>query len=203
MVETAATDLLMMFSINGIEGIAAGSLSTLDEGDKLNRQFREGRFFEVEKFSFAWEVEGTEGTDESGAKAFSRWRAAKPGDKEPPTPPYGYKCKPTTVTITRPIDDASPLLFQYCAKRQKFEKAILIKRGMINDRSGMITFLRIEFSNVMITSLDWSDGDVVKESCRFIYRKMKVTYVRRNEDGTAGASSPCEWTDPTPLRQGG
>ncbi len=124
------------------------------------------------------------------SKSFARWRAVKAGQEELKVP---YRCKPSAFSVTRLIDDASPTLFKHCATREKLTGAILIKRGLSNSDLGALTFLRMEFAGVMITSIEWSNGDVVKETCRFTFRDLAIKYVKRKSDGTTDSTWSCEW----------
>ena len=196
--ETTHGDLLMMFSLNGIQGIPASCSTEIDDGDKLNRQFVAGRYFEVTDFSLGLTLQDKESTAANAnvsRRPFEDWRAMVSA-KDSRTSDGLFICKPEPCSVTRLIDVASPVLFEHCARRQKFEKAIIIKRSNTGRSAGAVTFLRLEFGDVLITSLDWSEGDVVKESCRFTYKKLKLTYARRKGDGSAGESSGCEWPKP-------
>ena len=82
---------------------------------------------------------------------------------------------------------------QHCLDVQKFSKAVVVKRTR-SSRSGALTgFLRFEFEKVYVKSIEWADGDAVKESCKFKFASVKVTYIKRKPDGTVASSWPCEW----------
>jgi type VI protein secretion system component Hcp len=54
---------------------------------------------------------------------------------------------------------------------------------------GHIGFLRIDFTGVLITSIDWDAGEVVKEKVKMVCRTVQVKYRAQNNDGTAGKLS--------------
>lgn len=51
-----------------------------------------------------------------------------------------------------------------------------------------VAFLRVEFTGVTITSIDWSDGDVVKENCSFSAKGVEIKYLPQKNDGTVDTS---------------
>jgi len=56
-------------------------------------------------------------------------------------------------------------------------------------------FLRIDFYEVLVTHLDWDDGDLLNESCTFICRKgFKIQYRRQSADGSLLEPVSIEWT---------
>ena len=199
--QTPTTDLMMQFLAVGKGAITAGASGAMTKGDSLSQDFKPDKYFEVEAFDFDLELKDDEGDRykpvpttpteaPGGSKSFARWRAVKPGQDEVKVP---YRCKPSAFSITRLIDDASPTLFKHCAMREKLAGGVLIKRGLANSGLGALTFLRMEFVDVMITSIEWSDGEVVKEKCRFTFRDLAIKYVRRKPDGAPDTTWPCEW----------
>jgi len=63
-----------------------------------------------------------------------------------------------------------------------------------------IGMVRIEFNNVLITQIAWTDGDVVNESCTFSAHHMLVSYHPQDDSGAieSGTTLMAEWSDPTP-----
>ena len=217
------TDLLMMISVDGSNGVPAGSTASVNGKDPMNEGFVAGRFFELEEFGFGMKLESNEGkgtavsgqskTTPAGANAatglappkpsekdFAIWRSVKAGETEPVLP---YLCKPEAFTIKRLVDAATPVLFDHCAKRQKFKRAVIIKRyrgqgdgserGASSGVPNTLTFLRMEFGQVMLTSLDWSDGEVVTETGRFVFQTFSVTFIQQKADGSAGRQIQAGW----------
>ncbi len=102
-------------------------------------------------------------------------------------------------SFTRQIDKASPVLFQRCFLTKPFDSAVVVMRKVGGQKytasaSGLsptsniaaIPFLRIEFSPVLLTAIDWDAGEVVKEKCKFVCRAINVRYRPQNLDGTYG-----------------
>jgi len=98
------------------------------------------------------------------------------------------------------IDSASVTLFEACCGSQTFKSAVFVKRlatGGSNPGQGYgnpgRAFLRIDFEDVMVTSLNWDDGDMLSESCEFICRGFKFQYRRQQADGRLLEPVSAEW----------
>ena len=93
-----------------------------------------------------------------------------------------------TFTFKRTLDAASPIFFQNCANAISFESAVMVKRLQAASGSGQgftsQGYMRIEFTDVLLTKVSWEDGDIVKENCEFKCKKMDVKYKRQNMDGS-------------------
>lgn len=90
----------------------------------------------------------------------------------------------------RTIDAASPIFFESCCNSQTFDSATLVKRLSRGDYGStdsgslaQVAFLRIDFKEVLITSISWDDGDVVKEKVSFICKKMTIKYRQQSMKG--------------------
>lgn len=199
--EGVNSDVLMFFvQTQGSQPIAAESTSALAGNDaRLMGGFVAGRYFEVENFSFGMDLEDDEGGGSSGGKSFGRWRSLTPG-KTRPDPPF--KAEPHDVTISRRIDASSPVLLQYCLDTKRFDQAVVVKRSRIGTTGMLSAVLRLEFSKVWVKSIEWEDGDAVRETCKFKFLSVKATYVKRKPDGTVASLWPCEWSGAAPQKQG-
>ncbi len=62
-------------------------------------------------------------------------------------------------------------------------------------------FLRFDFRDVLMTGIDWDDGDLVSESCTFICRAMRVRYKQQSVTGELPPkhSAQAVWPNPVPL----
>ena len=106
------------------------------------------------------------------------------------------------------------MFFQHCANQKSFDSATLVKRvmatsgsisllqsilggaGSSSGGSGMASagFLRIDFTDVMLTQLAWNDGDMVTENCSFTCKHVKVQYRKQNMDSSlTPPASSAEW----------
>lgn len=79
-----------------------------------------------------------------------------------------------TVSITKRVDKASPVLLQYNLSGKQFEKIVIDITSY--DRSQ--TYMRYELRNVMITSFEpgGSGGGVPMETITLNYAKFKMVY---------------------------
>ena len=82
---------------------------------------------------------------------------------------------------------------------------MLVKRISQGDQGGVArpsaAYLRIDFTKVLITGINWDDGDLVTESCEFICQGMKISYRRQKTDGTVaggfGNEYSAVWPNPS------
>ncbi len=84
-----------------------------------------------------------------------------------------------------------------------FQKAILVKRIARDALTRPEGFLRIEFMDVLITSLNWDDGDMTTEKCEFICRDFYLQYRQQNADGSWSSTASASWnfeTDALPSQ---
>lgn len=200
-------DLLMKF-VKGQAIIAEGS-SKLDPTDSFVADFVAGKFFEVEAFSLGLNVQDSEGgnnplnqassqrasvqPDGTGYRpSFAAWRDAKNKTLQQ-VAEIAYPVTLEPFSFSRAMDKASPILFQSCCNSVSFESATLVKRKVAGEDNALQGFLRMDFANVLIVGIDWSDDVIVKERCKFICRGVTVQYKRQNSDGSLGAASPATW----------
>ena len=64
---------------------------------------------------------------------------------------------------------------------------------MIGQDSGPKAYLRIDFTDLLITELDWDEGEVIKEKYKFVCRGVKMQYKPQASDGTLGSAVPGIW----------
>jgi len=113
----------------------------------------------------------------SGAPAgpqskFARWKSATPEQIKAMQP---YEAKMDEFSITRTYDKASPVLFEKCCNSESFASASLVKRVVVG--ADMLRgILRIDFKEVLLTHVEWQNGDVVKETVKFVCREMITKY---------------------------
>ena len=97
-----------------------------------------------------------------GRNFLRRERNAYPSDLEP-------------VSVTKRMDISSTTLLDCCRQSFKFKSASILKRRAVG-KELLNGFLRIDFTDVMLISLDWDDDEVTKESFKFVSRKAEVFY---------------------------
>jgi type VI protein secretion system component Hcp len=206
MAQGDSSDLIMKFVLNG-NPIPADSTTKLVSAEgsqnELLAGFQDGCMFEVDRFTFragtsdAEPGQGGATNQKNGAKAgsangaasanpgYSAWRAGKqvkyPVDLQP-------------VTFTRSIDSASQFLIQNCIDSVSYDRATLIKRKAAGSIAAGEIFMRLDFIGVLVTGIDWSDGEQVSETCHFICRSVTITYRPQLPNGTLGASKSGFWS---------
>jgi type VI protein secretion system component Hcp len=217
------TDLVMRFVLEG-QPVWAECVLDVWKHDDLMKDFKSAdydsysNFFEIKTFDFSIALkEDDESTNVIGQQAktpastakpaagaggaFTHWRSATNSEYKK----IHYPLEFDKFSFSRVIDSASPVFFQSCCKSQTFDRAVLVKRMSqgSNDGSGAtrptVGYLRIDFTEVLITGIDWDDGDMVEEKCEFICRGMTLTYRKQKDDGTVDASSgkvPAVWPNP-------
>lgn len=170
-------------------------------------------FFEVKSFNYTMKLNphddavsklsnprATSSVVHEAADEFSRWRSAKGDEYKKIKFPLAFD----NFSFSRVIDGASPLFFGACCNQDSFHSATLVKRVSVGGVSGTervaMGYLRFDFLDVMITSLDWDDGDLVTESCNFICKAMRVRYRQQQFDGSF--RDPATW-DPLSFRLDG
>jgi type VI protein secretion system component Hcp len=208
MVDTVQGDILMYFVLDSEDPAAAvpasSSSGVIAGTDKLARDFKPGRYFEAENFSFTIALDDDEGGDDDDddeytgkkrkktpqeSRSYGRWRALTADIK--PNPPY--QAKPGDVTVTRIIDASSPVLAQHCLHSDIFKRVVLVKRARVGSTGLLSGILRMEFSMVQIRSVEWQDADAVRETCKFRFEKLAMTYIKRKLDGSTASQWPAAW----------
>ena len=84
-------------------------------------------------------------------------------------------------------------LLKCCLDGTVLKRAVLVKRGR-NAAGDLVGFLRMEFSDLLVRSVDWSDGDTIRETCKFKFGKLTVIYVTRKPDGSTQAKVEGTWS---------
>jgi len=225
MSESVKADLMMGFV--GPKGIVwAESTLEVAEGDSFLKDYIVApsadyfsSFFEVKSFNFAMAVKGADqaagalskqqaqqaqqasGGTKPPKDAFERWRSAT--DEEAKT--MHFPVEFNTFTFSRLLDGASPTFFQACCNSTTFTSAALVKRVSVgatpSDPLGKARgFLRFDFREVLMTGIEWADGELVTENCTFICRAMRVRYKQQKFDGGFETDVPrAVWPDPRGL----
>ena len=187
-----SSDILVRFMLNG-HAIAGESSSELRKGktpSRLLKDFERHHYFEVDNFNFSVGIEGSDsdagkaqpgktpvqaagkGAAQPKAKStlggFTAWRAGQAHKK------YPVNVQP--VSFTRPLDRASSALLQHCIKCTSFDSATIVKRKAAGSVAAGEAYLRMHFAGVLITDVEWSNDDPVRETCKFIARAITVHY---------------------------
>lgn len=208
------SDIVMKFVMKDGSDIDCECALDKSSGDKFMDEFvpqtydSYSNFFQLLKFNFGFEVkdEGQSKTKvastQSGATQanrsnvvggvtgeFASWRSAD----EEQAKKVVFQLDFEAFRFERLIDAASPIFFLNCVNSTSFQKAILVKRLARDADTPAEGFLRIEFKDVLITSLSWDDGDMTTEKCEFICRDFKLTYRQQKAGGDWGPSASTTW----------
>ncbi len=97
------------------------------------------------------------------------------------------------ISITKWIDNASPILMLYCANGDHFTKAKLTIR-----KAGKkpLEYLVIEMTKVMVTSVSTGGSggeDRLTENISLNFAEVKVSYQKQKDDGSGEAAKEFPW----------
>ena len=96
--------------------------------------------------------------------------------------------------FTRAIDRASGILLQKCIDREVLKSATLIKRKAAGGKAAGEIFLRMDFTKVLLTRIDWDNEEPIKEKTQFVTRAITIHYLPQLPDGSLGAAKPAYWS---------
>jgi type VI secretion system secreted protein Hcp len=102
----------------------------------------------------------------------------------------GGKASLSSFNIMKKTDKASPLLFAACASGDHFAKAVVTMRKAGGEAGGQSVFLKYEFENVFVESVQWSGStggdDTPTESASLAYGKVTINYQPQDAKGATG-----------------
>jgi len=220
MADGSDTEILMKMVDSKGDALMAESTSKIDsKNDKLLADFTSGAFFSLNSFDFGLElddgiVEGdsppvglskTTGDGNSGhpqkvrkssSAMFDKWKTADPAKLKHIVP---FPVKMDAVRIDRYFERTSPVLFQACARSSTFQSASIVKRKVVGG-SGLMGFLRFDFTDVLVTKVGWDDAEVINESLSFVFRRVKVRYRQQAHDGSLMPEASVDWRFKADLR---
>ena len=210
------SEMFMMFVDAKGRTIDAESRADLKAGERgsnaLTENFAEGKFFEIDSFTFEIEVPNPDEahkSPEEQARAAGEWaahqfqgqtqgatgaaqRGARKGGKKPKSNKGDQVLQP--VTFKRKVDISSTTMLRTMLHCHGYKSAHMIKRRAAGGKVAGAVFLRIDFEEVLVTSIKWSDDDQVGETYSFICCKAGVRYRPQLPNGTLGAPASFEWT---------
>jgi type VI secretion system secreted protein Hcp len=98
-------------------------------------------------------------------------------------------------SIMKTTDSSSAPLFQKCCDGTTFATAAVTLQRQTN--SGAVAYLVYNFTNVYVTSIQWSgsggSGDTPMESASFAFETCTIDYTPQNDDGTPGSAVHGGW----------
>lgn len=195
------SDLFVVF-IKDKEPVPTPSRTNFDAESsgpvRFLRDVKAGCVFEVDKFSFGVGTVDDENPNnkndkkkpEDGKKvdnaanrsansSYKRWRTTGKA--------LGYPVEFQKVSFTRKIDSSSNGMMQNFLDVLYYDRIILFKRKATGSSAAGLAFVRFDFSNALMVSLDWSNDDEIEETCCFICRAVTISYRPQLPDGTLGA----------------
>jgi hypothetical protein len=165
-------------------------------------------FFDVTEFDFNVELDDSDQT--AGGNAYGAhgdWYMHKDplqafAEKTSSQPNNPYKLKKISGNFGKVVDSVSPIFFQNCCLKLPFKRAILVKRAFTGAAvetgdSSALGYLQMSMKDVTITSVAWTDGDVVEEKIRFKCDALDIFYRKQNNDGSLERQIPLlswKWT---------
>lgn len=89
----------------------------------------------------------------------------------------------SALTITKPLDRTSPLLFLGCAKGTVYP-TVTLELANPNSSGVQLTYYKIILSNVIVSSLDTSSGgDRPTETIALSYERIETNYYMQDSKG--------------------
>jgi type VI protein secretion system component Hcp len=172
-------------------------------GEMMMQEFRSSdyryfsNFFDVTDFEFNMELDGS---DKSGASDSSvphaDWYLHKDalqayGSTRSKDQLIKFKLNKVSGSFGKTVDSISPAFFESCCHSRKFKTAVLVKRAFTgravpDGDSTAQAYLRFAMTNMMITNISWSDGDIVEEKIRFKCEALEIKYRKQFNDGHLG-----------------
>jgi type VI secretion system secreted protein Hcp len=108
------------------------------------------------------------------------------------------KVSVSSFSIMKKSENASALLFSACCNGHHFEKAQIVMRKATGT-GGQQPFLKYEFEDVMVESIQWSASagtgdDTPIESISFAFAKLNIQYAKQNTaSGILEAGNSSSW----------
>lgn len=202
MAEKPKTDTIMKLELKG-RPVTAECTLTPAKGDKLMDGFNQQlqNYFEIYEFDFGMSLKESDDksvTTDSGA--FARWRSASRTEYKKIVYPLEFD----KFSFKRTLDRASPIFFASCCSSVTFDTATVVKRLAQDSDRPAFGVMRIDFTKVLLTGIDWSDGELITENIDFIAQKMTITLRGQSADGTISADKEykMKW-DPSKIQRAG
>lgn len=214
-----ATDVLMKVvgPTGPYEAESSTEFKTKPVMDLLRSGFTPGQFCELQSFGFSAGVTSSmsrkETGEQKGASALDQDAMKRAAQTKRPveevrqemlarlgrsTPaPKSAKAEfvdMQPVEFTRIMDSMSTLLFKALVGCETLEAVSVVKRKATGSANSGDCFLRLDFTKVLLTHLDWKDsGTHMTESGTFIYRKLTMRYRPQRADGSLDVAVQTEW----------
>jgi type VI secretion system secreted protein Hcp len=108
----------------------------------------------------------------------------------------GGKVALSSFNVMKKTEKSSPKLFGACARGDHYDKAVITLRKA-GGTSGQVEFLKYEFEEVYVESIQWSGSsggdDAPTESVSFAFGKVTVTYTGQDKTGKQASPVVASW----------
>jgi type VI protein secretion system component Hcp len=209
-----SSDLLIAVKPKGMRALMGDARSQVDTSDSLMTGFTvqgaTSLFGEANSFTFGAGLEDEGDPQDKAMAELMKSLGSQPGGTDG-KPPKGMKLKPKKrkfdrffkgetsgpngtpfdvtleeVTITRELDRMSIKLLELCVKQQEIETITLVRRKSVGGSLAhkMQPFLRVQFSGVLLTAVDWDEDEEVIEKVKFVYRSFTSAFKPQQPDGS-------------------
>ena len=192
----AKSEILMMLVQQSGEAIGAECGASLNPPDDLMKGFTPGKYFQIEDFGFGVGLDESDGTETKPAKAagaptvkYAQWRNEVAGLSGSTR----YQLDVEAVSFTRMMDQASSVLFEACCQSTTLKSGAIVRRVALGGDAGAKAYLRFDFTDVLITELDWDEGETIKERYKFFCRGVTMQFKPQSSDGSLGAAISGVW----------
>jgi type VI protein secretion system component Hcp len=184
-------DLLIKFVIMGTRMIKGASQTVLTapgrQESSLVAGFKPDFMTEIDGFDFRCgtskkaNTKGDKNMTPEEAVAFALAQQKKAQEDS------GLPVQP--VSFNKAVDISSAELMMYLMRATVLESASIIKRKPTGSNLAGEVYMRLDFTDVLINKVDWSDeDDYIKEKVTFIARSVKFSY--RAQQQYKGVLSP-------------
>jgi type VI protein secretion system component Hcp len=189
-----AVDILMMIKKEG-NPVAGESRSVANTKDSMTSDFKWGFYVDIDDFDFGISLVESDTSSSSVPPPPGSSHESKKERREGKYAQFVYRGQssrvlyPPTfdeVSIKRQMDKSTPGLFAACFNTKPLDRVSVVKRKSAGAGSstGNIPFLRVDFDEVLITDISLESGDVVKETLKFVYRSLTLSYRPQKSDGS-------------------
>ncbi len=98
------------------------------------------------------------------------------------------------VEFSRVMDRSSVELFTALTKSETLSSISVVKRKASGGAASGLCYLRMDFTQVLLTDLAWKDEHhVMVETGSFIYRALKISYAPQKPDGSLKSAITADW----------
>ncbi len=173
--------VLMFLESSPGQAVSAECSASIDSQDKLMTGFLPGRFFEIESFSCSAGLGGESAKPAGGQKISNGGRFAqfRSGGR---IAEGAYPLELEPISIQRHADGATAALLKAYVNSTTFSGGAIVRRKLVG--SGPRGYLRLDFTNILLISFGWSDGEEIKESWKFITRGLRIQYCPQSSAGS-------------------